>query len=395
MAMKKMLLLFWSLPIYGFCFCQVSYNLSGTVAEVSSGKIFLVPVSNSFGVYGGKLDSADIVNGCFNINIKHTSKIPIAYRFIIRNEKINRETGFVFLEPKTQKIFIDSINEYRSPRILNSNLQSELKNKYEKFFEVIVIEGTALDTRVEAAYNKFNDSLPIDSLSFFLKLGNALDKRGDSLMLEYCNLNRKSYVALWKLIKRFEERGYRPEYWRAFHTLSNEIKEAPLGIIFNELLQKAKVLAVGNSFPELKLYEITNADSSAILNLKGSNKYTLINFWFSSCAPCLRKFPELKNIYNTFRVYGFEVIGISVDRKQDLDKLKSVIANSQLSWPQYIDWGGQKSEDMIINSFPTTFLLDNNGVIIKKNIVFEDLKSILEELQLKSIYWNSNNYDPL
>ncbi|MCC6286783.1 MAG: AhpC/TSA family protein [Chitinophagaceae bacterium] len=395
MNASKILTLFYLLLFSKLSFCQVTREVNGTITEVSSGKIFLVPVSNSLGIYGGKLDSADIVNGSFALKVKHFSEIPTAYRFILQNEKRNLETGFIFLESKKQTVFIDSTDGYRSPIVLNSNLQLELKNKYEKFFETIVTEGRALDIRIEDAYNKFNDSLPVDSLSIFLELGNALDKRGDSLMLEYCNLNRTSYVALWKLIERFEQRGYRSEYWKAFHTLSNDIRETPLGVTFNELLRKAQVLAVGNLFPKLKLYEIVNSDSSAILNLKGSNKYTLINFWFSSCIPCIKKFPELKSMYNTFRLYGFEIIGVSVDRKQDLNKLKSVIANSRLPWPQYIDWGGQKSEDMIINSFPTTFLLDTNGVIIKKNIAFEDLKSILEELQLKSIYWNSNNYDPL
>lgn len=396
MNLRNSILLFLLFSFNRLCVCQTSYSLNGTITGVGSGKIFIVPVSNSFGIHGGKLDSTNIVNGKFHIDILYTSRLPTAYRLIIVDQETKRETGFIFLEAKKQKVIIDSINEYRSPTIPNSNLQKELKKEYESFFKDIVVEGTALDTRIERAYEKFNDNLPPDSINVFLNLIDVLDKRGDLLMTEYCRLHPKSYVALWKLIDRFEERGYRSAYEMAFHSLSGEIKGSAIGTMFNESLQKARALAPGNPFPKLKLYEIDSADSSATLSLnKGSNRFTLINFWFSSCGPCLREFRELKKIYNHFRPYGFEVVGISVDRKQDFDKLKSAITNSQLLWPQYIDWDGKESASLSIHSFPTTFLLDQNGVIIKENIRFDDLRSILEESKLKSIYWNTGDLEPL
>ena len=105
----------------------------------------------------------------------------------------------------------------------------------------------------------------------------------------------------------------------------------------------------------------------------------MIDFWFSYCKPCLAQFPKYKEIYNLNKVKGFEIIGISVDRKEDEANWLNTIKKYNLSWLQYLDKNEIVSQKLNIKSFPTNFLLDSNGVIVGKDFSPEDLENFLRE----------------
>ena len=101
------------------------------------------------------------------------------------------------------------------------------------------------------------------------------------------------------------------------------------------------------------------------------NKFTLLDFWFSTCMPCIKQFPSFKNTYDLNKSKGFEIIGISVDRNKST--WQESIHKHDLNWLQYLDSYKIITQKLNISSFPTNYLLDNNGKIIKKNISPEDL----------------------
>lgn len=87
----------------------------------------------------------------------------------------------------------------------------------------------------------------------------------------------------------------------------------------------------------------------------------------------------LKELYGAYRYAGFEVIGISVDKKEDFNKWTAAIKKENLEWPNYLDENGVIAESLAINYFPFNFLLNGKGEIIKKNISVYELKSLLEK----------------
>ncbi len=108
-------------------------------------------------------------------------------------------------------------------------------------------------------------------------------------------------------------------------------------------------------------------------------KYTLIDFWYSNCSPCIGQFADLKTIYEKYKGQGFEIIGISADKVKDKQNWQNIINKHQLIWPQYWDINGQETSKLSINTFPTNFLLDSEGKIIKKNIRPVELAEFLSE----------------
>ena len=52
-----------------------------------------------------------------------------------------------------------------------------------------------------------------------------------------------------------------------------------------------------------------------------------------------------------------------------------------LTWKNIIDLGGKESSSYLVNSFPTSFLVDQNGRIVKKNIDIFELREFLDHIK--------------
>ncbi len=53
-----------------------------------------------------------------------------------------------------------------------------------------------------------------------------------------------------------------------------------------------------------------------LATLKG--KVVLVDFWGTTCGPCIAELPALKKIYSTLNEYGFEIVGVALDDSQSL-----------------------------------------------------------------------------
>jgi thiol-disulfide isomerase/thioredoxin len=101
-------------------------------------------------------------------------------------------------------------------------------------------------------------------------------------------------------------------------------------------------------------------------------KTVLVNFWFSTCPPCLdemKYFPELLNRYD-----DLVIMSISIDSESHTYKL---LAAKPAPWtflngdhPRWMFYNVDKQEKngladrLNVKSFPTYFLLDREGKII-------------------------------
>jgi thiol-disulfide isomerase/thioredoxin len=97
-----------------------------------------------------------------------------------------------------------------------------------------------------------------------------------------------------------------------------------------------------------------------LAKLKG--KVVLVEFWSTSCGPCVAEMPAVKATYQKFHDRGFEVVGINLDDKESV--LRRFIKEKELPWPQYFDGKGWENKFAVrygIFGIPTMWLVNRAG----------------------------------
>jgi peroxiredoxin len=85
----------------------------------------------------------------------------------------------------------------------------------------------------------------------------------------------------------------------------------------------------------------------------------MINFWASWCGPCRQEMPHLEKIHAEYADYGFVLLGINVDEKQDL--AEKLLAQIPVSFPILFDPASSVSKLYSVDAMPTTILIDRDG----------------------------------
>lgn len=113
------------------------------------------------------------------------------------------------------------------------------------------------------------------------------------------------------------------------------------------------------------------------ISLKSSlGKLTLIDFWASWCGPCRKENPNVVALYKDFHAKGLNIIGVSLDEKAD--KWKEAIAKDQLTWTHISNlkgWEDPIARRYNVDGIPATFLLDEKGVVIARDLRGDELRA--------------------
>ena len=146
--------------------------------------------------------------------------------------------------------------------------------------------------------------------------------------------------------------------------------------------------ASDKTFPafEGKDFDGNSVDSSIF----SKNAVTVVNYWFSGCAPCVGELPELNELNEKLKAKGGAVIGINTETLNGdasaIAEAQEILKKQGASYQNiYFDPSSEAGKmAMDIVSFPTTIVVDRNGNIIGEPLLGAiSNEQVLKELQAR------------
>ncbi len=179
--------------------------------------------------------------------------------------------------------------------------------------------------------------------------------------------------------------------------MTNNIKFASLFLIFfffsacsgvqsgsKPLSEREIGVRIGDIAPNIDL-EDPDGFNRHLRDMKG--KMVLIDFWASWCGPCRSQNPLIVAAYNRYNNTefkngdGFEVFSVSLDENRD--RWVNAIDADGLVWQNHVsDLDGMDSYVVPLyelQAIPASFLIDGDGVILKKKVHGDDLDRLLKK----------------
>ena len=370
MLKKSILVVFAVLAIS--CAKENKYVVSASIDGVEDGrKVYLNIVD------GNKLsaiDTVEVTNNAFTFT--GTVEAPDVY--FISIDQIRNNFPFILENDNIDlTMYKDSINA----STIEGTKENALLQEYTKKVNVISKEIMALRKENMEA-QKANDTAWMNSLKGEYE---ALVKKGEEFDTQFIRDNNSSLMGPFILERKVRGRDINAnELKELFDAFSGELQQSRAGKNISEVLEPALATAIGSIAPNFT-GPTPEGEMLALNDVKG--KIRILDFWAEWCRPCRMENPNLVKVYNKYHDKGLNIISVSLDgngRQQDPKaSWLQAIEDDNLTWHHVSNL--QYFQDPIakaynINSIPATFILDEEGKIIAKNLRGQALEDKIAEL---------------
>ena len=169
-------------------------------------------------------------------------------------------------------------------------------------------------------------------------------------------------------------------------------------------LGAASALAEGDTMENNSMmfpaFEGMDLDGNPVTSeLFKENSVTVVNFWFSTCAPCIAELGELNALNEALKLKGGAVIGINADtiggdEKMIMEAKELLKAKGAMYQNIYFPVESEAGQlTYSITAFPTTVVVDRSGNVVGEAILgginneaqMKALQSIIDEVLMKDM----------
>lgn len=181
------------------------------------------------------------------------------------------------------------------------------------------------------------------------------------------------------LVERMLQSGSVPvsEVSALFEGLDETLRQSPMGTRIKSQITSQQLTAIGSKAPDFSAPSPTG-EVLALNQVLG--KVTLVDFWAAWCRPCRAENPNIVRVYEKYKDRGLSVLGVSLDR--NASDWKKAIQDDGLTWHHVsnVRYFDEIAELYNVRAIPSSFILDENGVIVAKNLRGQDLEAKIAEL---------------
>lgn len=345
------------------CNTTPKYTINGTVEGEQTGNVLLVKYD---GEAMDTLAKSPVADGKFTLtgNVKELTDAYVVFEgkrgatpIFVENVEYTATlnpadpTATLIEGSETQNL----ANQFFAINNASRKIQSQLYKDY----------SAAAQAKDEAKMKEIEEE--------FNKAGEEAEAKENELI----KANADTYVAAYVVAQKMG--GLEAdELTEKYEALGENAKASAPGKKIADRIQKLSAVAIGQVAPDFT-QNTPEGEPLSMHAIKG--KVKLIDFWASWCGPCRGENPNVVKVYEQYHPKGLEILSVSLDN--DKEAWLKAIEDDQLKWHHVSDlkgWQNEAAQIYAVSGIPHTVLLDENNVIIAKDLRGEELKNKIAEL---------------
>ena len=351
------------LSLLSSCNNDNSFVINGTIDVIDDTKVYILQADQNNQPF--IKDSTSVKSSQFSF--KGISATPeISY---IQVEGVN---GYVLAILETGEITADIDKNNISKSTVSGTISNDDFVKYK-------LETKSLVDNMNSIASSAQDAIMNGDVETAKELEKDYNKKEREVLLyewDFIIDNLDSYMsALLLEVFMVENKVNKDSIIDVYESFSNRIKVSGVGKNIASLLsQYEDPIEVGEIAPDFTAPGIDGSNIT-LSKITESNAVTLLDFWAAWCRPCRVENPNLVRLYKKYNQNGFDILGVSLDRTKE--QWEQAIEDDNLLWTQVSNlsfWNDPVARRYSIRAIPQSYLIDNTGTVIGKNLRGNDLE---------------------
>ena len=142
------------------------------------------------------------------------------------------------------------------------------------------------------------------------------------------------------------------------------------------------LVGVGSRAPAFRAVNLRSGRPSSLADYRG--RVVLLNVWATWCPPCRVEMPSLERLHGKLAGPDFAVVAVSID-DGDPSTVMAFVGELGLGFDVLQDKGGRIQQIYQTTGVPESFVIDRDGVIIKKVIGAAEWDGPVNELLIRKL----------
>lgn len=298
-----------------------------------------------FSSYYLKLSGEDVFKG------KVADPLPVALIYL-NPDVLPRITDVFFLEPGDHALQLPKLEHKQKIEV-----SSPVNREYRQLRDFL-----------KPVYTKADNPFQVDSLINF-----PLKKK---LLTEYIRQHPDSYPAFWEVTNDYSLYQGEGMNFDILNEFSDDFKKNRLYRLLKTKIDIENKTGEGSLFPEVGLGPALTFGSSFF----SRHRITLIDYWSTTCGPCIASMPELVKIYDSYKEKGLHVVAVDDDKTAAAkERAGKLLLKNHIPWDNHFDDGEEFKTKLNASGYPLYFLVDQKGKILYRGSDLETAREIIME----------------